>query len=174
MKKLAAVMLVVAAVLSVSCAFASDGEKMTVEDVKLGTEYKIKGYAVVTFNEASFVDVIVQYNGYQNIKSGNEADYAYLRFDMRNLSKKQASFLGNMNVKVIYDDEYDYNGFVGQFDYNHSDKESVPYEIPLDPMYTGHYFASCTLPNFVVQDKNSPLRMIITINGHEFTYHIRK
>ena len=29
------------------------------------------------------------------------------------------------------------------------------------------------LPNIVIEDKGSPLRMIITINGHEFTYNIR-
>ena len=174
MKKFFMLAVVFCVILCAGSACADDGEKMTIDDVAFGKAYKIKGYAVVTFQEFSFVDTVVQYNGYSNIKSGNEADFAYLRFDMRNLGKKEAKFLGNISVKVIYDDEYEYNGFVKQFDYDHSDSESIPHEIPLDPMYTGHYVSCCTLPNFVVQDKSAPLRMIITINGHEFTYHIRK
>ncbi len=59
MKKLAAVMLVVAAVLSVSCAFADDGEKMTVDEVNFGTAYKIKGFGVVTFTEFRVTDRVV-------------------------------------------------------------------------------------------------------------------
>ena len=39
MKKLVAVMLVVVAVLSASCAFADDGEKMTFNDMKFSKNY---------------------------------------------------------------------------------------------------------------------------------------
>lgn len=41
------------------------------------------------------------------------------------------------------------------------------------PMYTGHYAFGCTLPNAVVNSKK-PLRMVITIDGNELTYNIRK
>lgn len=173
MKKLAAVMLVVAAVLSVSCAFADDGEKMTVDDVKFGTAYKIKGFGVVTFTEFSFIDKM-NVQDVSNIESGNEADVAYLKADIRNLGKKEAKFKGTFSVRAVYDDEYDYSGFAGQFDYDRTNRVYLNQDFPIGPMYTGHYGFFCALPNFVVQDKTSPLRMIITINGHEFTYNIRK
>ena len=170
MKKLAAVMLVMAAVLSAGSVFADDGEKMVIEDVKFGTAYKIKGFAVVTFQEFSFIDSKYVHNG-NNIESGAEADIAYLRADIRNLAKKDTKFLGTISVKAVYDDEYEYNGFIYQL--NHK-SESFRGESDIGPMYTGHYGFFCQLPNFVVQDKTSPLRMVITINGHEFTYNIRK
>ncbi|MBQ9389185.1 MAG: hypothetical protein IJU07_03305 [Synergistaceae bacterium] len=173
MKKFFVLAVVFCAVLCAGLACADEGEKMTIDDVTFGKAYKIKGYAVVTFEEFSFIDVVVQNNA-PGIRSGNEADFAYLTFDMRNLAKKEAKFLGNISVKVIYDDEYEYYGFVKQFDYNRSISEPIRGEIPLDPMYTGHYVSCCALPNFVIQDQSAPLRMIITINGHEFTYHIRK
>ena len=43
----------------------------------------------------------------------------------------------------------------------------------IDPMYSGHYVFGCTLPNAVVNSEK-PLRMVITIDGNELTYNIRK
>ena len=79
-----------------------------------------------------------------------------------------------MSVNAIYDDEYDYPGLAVQFDSDSERWFANKEEYAIGPMYTGHYGFFCTLPNFVIEDKNSPLRMIITINGHEFTYNIRK
>lgn len=178
MKKLAAVMLVVAAVLSVSCAFADDGEKMIVDDVNLDKEYKIKRYAAVKFDEVGFTDSVIGINTTSfnySVDSGTEADFVYIRFDMRNLAKKAANLLRTMTVKVIYDDEYEYYGFAVQYDYERSTKFYARYDMPpIASLYTGHFGLFCAVPNAVVADTESPLRMIITINGHEFTYNIRK
>ncbi len=171
MRKVFAFALVVA-VMFAGISFADDGEKMKVDDVTFGKAYKIKGYAVITFNEFSFVDVVVQQHT-QNVESGNEADIALLKADIRNLQKKDANFLGSISVQAVYDDEYEYNGLAGQFNYNRSKSEFAP-DFSIGPMYTGHYGFFCKIPNYPVQDKTAPLRMTITIDGHEFTYHIRK
>ena len=44
----------------------------------------------------------------------------------------------------------------------------------VDVMYTGTYAFGCTLPNYVIEDKKSPLRIEISMDGNELTYHIRK
>ena len=46
-------------------------------------------------------------------------------------------------------------------------------QFPVGPMYTGHYFFGCTLPNAIVNGK-APLRMIISLDGLELTFNIRK
>lgn len=131
------------------------------------------------------------YYEYSSFKtSGNEADFAWLKVDVRNLQKTEASFMKDISIKVIYDDEYEYTGWVRQFNYDFSKSEIYRYkettlvgwpvclspvdEMSIQPMYTGHYAFGCTLPNFVVEDKNSPLRMIIQIGDSKLTYNIRK
>ena len=173
MRKFIAFALIVAAVMCAGIAFADDGEKLKIDDVTFGKTYKVKGYAAITFQEFSFSDIVSRYNT-NDYHSGNEADYAWLRADIRNLSKKEAKYLGAMAVKVTYDDEYEYEGFARQYDYDRSANSCVADDMPIGPMYMGHYGFFCTLPNYVVQDKSAPLRMTITIDGHEFTYHIRK
>lgn len=172
MRKIFAFALVIA-VLFAGISFAYDGEKLKIDDVTFGKAYKIKGYAVITFNEFSFVDAIGQTHDHP-IRSGNEAELAYLRADIRNLGKKDVKFLGAISVKVVYDDEYEYSGFVREYDYNRSNSNVIPDEILIGPMYTGHYALLCLIPNYPVQDKSTPIRMTITIDGNEFTYNIRK
>ena len=60
--------------------------------------------------------------------------------------------------------------------------EAYPQQIVYHPdnapvvgyMETGNYVLGCTLPNYVVDDAKSPLSMVITIDGNEITYNIRK
>ena len=122
-------------------------------------------------------------------KSGKEADFAWLKADVTNLQKTAANFMKEITVKVVYDDEYEYDGWVRQFNYDYSNSEIVYLgensvigwpvclspvdEMSINPMYKGHYVFGCTLPNFVVEDKESPLRMVITIGSHKLTYNIR-
>ena len=122
-------------------------------------------------------------------ESGKEAEFAWLKSDILNLQKTASSFMTDITVKVIYNDEYEYNGWIRQFNYDYSKSELYRYqengligwpvclspsdEMPISPMYKGHYAFGCTLPNYVVQDKDSPLRMEITIGGHKLTYNIR-
>ena len=136
------------------------------------------------------------FGGFDNCNfqlSGNDADFAWLKIDIRNLQKEPANFLKDTVVKIIYDDEYEYDGWIRQFnlDYSKSELHKHPKneniegligwpvclspvdEMPIAPMYTGHYAFGCTLPNFIVEDKSAPLRMVITMNGHKLTYNIR-
>ncbi len=122
--------------------------------------------------------------------SGNESDFAWLKVDVTNLQKQEASFIKDIVIKVIYDDEYDYDGWVRQFNYDYSKSEvysrnkevgvigwpvclSPIDEMPIQPMYKGHYVFGCTLPNAVVEDKGSPLRMEITMGDNKLIYNIR-
>ena len=121
--------------------------------------------------------------------SGDEADFAWLKADIINLQKTEATFMKDISVKVIYDDEYEYEGWIRQFNYDLSKSEIYRYqskttigwpvclspvdEMPIKPMYKGHYAFGCTLPNFVIEDKSAPLRMVITMDDHKLTYNIR-
>lgn len=202
MRKFVAFALIVVAVIFAGIAFADDGEKLKIDDVTFGKEYKINRYAAVKFPGFKFVDAFAQWkddikqedvaytysSSLQN--SGNEADFAWLKADVRNLMKSDVKFMGDCSVKVIYDDEYEYKGWVRQFYYDYSDAEvrtdnkdigavgsptclSPKDEIAIGPLYVGHYAFGCTLPMSVVDDKDSTLRMIITMKGNEFTYNIR-
>ena len=219
MKKLILAVLIAVVVLSASCVYADDSEKMTFDNVTFGKAYKIKGYASVTLLGFKFVNMYAQWEDgkassridrdYQRsysyvysenkeylyhyvycnwIVSGQEAEFAWLKADIINLQKAKTNFMKDIAVKVIYDDEYEYNGWVRQFNYDYSNKEittkgetsigwpvclSPVDEMSIAPMYKGHYAFGCTLPNFVVEDKDSPLRMEITIGEHKLTYNIR-
>lgn len=204
MKKLIQGFLIAVAVLSACCACADDGEKMTFDNVTFGKAYKIKGYASVTLLGFKFVDAFAQYEEgihtvgtsfrdpyYGQLQlSGNDADFAWMKTDIRNLGKTDVKFLADISVKVIYDDEYEYDGWVRQFNYDyhksevHTNNKEIGVigwpiclhpkdEMSIEPMYTGHYVFGCRLPNAVVEDKESPLRMEITIGGHKLTYNIR-
>ncbi len=122
-------------------------------------------------------------------ESGNEADFAWLKVDIMNLQKTDATFMKDTKVKVIYDDDYEYDGWVRQFNYDFSNSEIYRYqekniigwqvclspidEMAIKPMYKGHYVFGCTLPNSVVEDKSAPLRMVITMDDHKLTYNVR-
>lgn len=135
-------------------------------------KYSTKGYLYANFQD-----------------SGEETDFAWLKVDITNLQKTDATFIKDISVKVIYDDEYEYDGWVRQFNYDFSKSEIYRYqakttigwpvclspvdEIAIKPMYKGHYAFGCTLPNSVIEDKSAPLRMVITMDDHKLTYNIR-
>jgi len=128
--------------------------------------------------------------------SGESADFAWLLMDVTNLQKKTVEFTEEVSIKVVYQDDYEFNGWIRQIVYDHMEaqngdkglsrygyeKEEYPNEIVMNPakveaidmMYTGTYAFGCTLPNFVLEDKKSPLRMEIKLGENELTYHIRK
>lgn len=124
------------------------------------------------------------------MESGNEAEFAWLKVDVLNLKKSDVAYIGEMTVKVVYDDEYEYMGWVRQFNYDYNNTEIFRYgyttpvgwpaamgpldEKPIGMMYVGHYVFGCTLPNFVVSDNSAPLKIVIDIGGNELTYNIRK
>ena len=118
--------------------------------------------------------------------------------DITNLQKQEVNFMQEITVKVVYDDEYEYMGWVRQFNHDYetpvyrrdavegfscyaADENPKRGMIALDPenefpigmVYTGSYVIGCTLPNAVVESKR-PLKMIVNIGGCELTYIIRK
>ena len=200
-------------------AASEESESMSFDDVTFGKQYKIKGYASVNLLGFKFVNMYAQWesgrvakpsnssrgrrhyvsatkdgwNSYFNCEwkeSGKEAEFAWLKADITNLQKTAANFMKEITVKIIYDNEYEYDGWVRQFNYDYSKSEiyrhqettpigwpvclSPSDEMSISPMYKGHYAFGCTLPNFVVEDKESPLRMVITIGENTLTYNIRK
>ncbi len=126
--------------------------------------------------------------------SENDADFAILRCDLTNLSLKARDFLKACTVTVVYDKKYKFDGWFYQSNYNNNGWNSGHYywileedrgnqnkryainsadQFAINPMYTGHYIFGCTLPNAVI-NSTKPLKMVITLDGNEITYHIRK
>ena len=202
-------------------------ETASPDDLQLELEAPIDGYA--SFRPTSFeladrlgyykrdetkVETNMWYWSLDNFKNSNDefsfgyyqsgldADYALLRMDVTNLAKETRDFLEFCSVKVIYDNTYEYTGWVYQSDYDNethaeitegdeatylrfledADKQNMRWAIAqenqfaIDPMFQGHYIFGCTLPNTVVQSK-APLAMIISFGEegeYQVTYNIRK
>lgn len=127
--------------------------------------------------------------------SGVNADFVWFMVDFTNLQKKSYDFTNNVSVKVVYQDDYEFSGWVRQVNYDYincgSEGRDVsrygwdnrcPNVVVLDPanvesidmMYTGTYVFGATLPNSVIEDNKSPLQMIISIDGNELIYNIQK
>ena len=150
---------------------------------------------------ASFSDSKLEYGSWRFndaswMESGESAQFAWLLMDITNMQKKAVDFTEEISVKVIYQDDYEFVGWVRQIDTDlidkaHSDtgvsrnvgeKTDYPNTIVLNPekehavdmLYTGHYVIGCTLPTFVVSDSKSPLRIEISLGGNDLTYHIIK
>ncbi len=205
-------------------------ETLNLDDMQLGQSYRIEGYAIVNPVSFDFFDCFAQYmegmagdtshgdsysddsslvffdngswyhpNVYWN-DSGSNAEFAWLLMDVTNLRKTDVKFMEEITVKVVFDDEYEYAGWVRQL--NHDYRTTVyrknhdgdfytaaPYEdetrvyadFAIDPaneesigqMYTGNYVIGCTLPNAVVNG-SEPLRIEIQMGENELTYNIRK
>lgn len=208
MKKILSMLLVLSMLLGFSVAVAEMGvqiiggpdvetEPVSLDDLKLNASVVIDDYAEVLLTAFTYDDVAFRYasgnnrgNQFTKYDSGADAEYAILRVDLTNLSTSAHNFLQQCEVKVVYDDKYEYQGWAYQYNYDNGKEggyvnskwyEANPLEwtihqddnFAIDPMYQGHYCFGCTLPNAVVNSK-SPMRMIITIDGNELTYNIRK
>lgn len=210
MKKLLGVLLVLAMALSLSASLAEGrgvqiiggpdmgAQTVSLDDMKLNSEAVIDGYGCITLTSFEYVDKLgyydrgehdLYYDSEDLYASGVEADYALLKADILNTSVTPKSFLTACEVKVIFDDLYEYGGWYDQYDWNNASNDGSNYlnagaqnttwvidkedRFEIGPMYTGHYAFGATLPNAVINSKK-PLRMIITLDGNELTYHIRK
>ena len=153
----------------------TESEPVTLDDFKLGIDVTIDGYAVINGVSFEYVDRLGWINYfYAGDSSGAEADFAILHLDILNTTKTTKDYLKSGTVTVIFDDGYEYAGWIRQYDYNVSKVDIIhDGSFGIDPMYTGHYCFGCTLPNAVINSK-APLKMIIKIDDHEITYHIRK
>lgn len=176
-----------------------DTEPVSLDDIKLNAAVSIDGYAEILLTEFGYKDILGFYRQGKNkmdvysdwyYDSGEDAEFAVLRADLTNLATMDKQFLENCEVRVVFDDTYEYGGWCYQYNYdnktdsrdgygslkNIQNKECVIHKddvFAVGPMYTGHYAFGCTLPNAVVNSKK-PLRVVITIDGNELTYNIRK
>ena len=201
---------VLAALLTVSAVFAQDlgvqliggpeieAQPINLDDLKLNVEAEIDGFGILLPRSFEFNNYLMVYKqGNQKSgnlhDSGNDADYALLYFDITNTTLTPKDYLTDCEVKVIYDDIYEYAGWAYQqnYDYKHwetysnnidapySHKQNILYGIDpsenysINSMYQGHYIFGCSLPNPVVNSKK-PLRMEITLGDNDLTYYIRK
>lgn len=124
--------------------------------------------------------------------SGADAEYAILRMDITNLALTKKDFLERVDVRAIFDERYVYGGWAYQLNYNNGTEGSWGWDkmgyhnrqntefvidahdqFPMEPMYTGHYFFGCTLPNAIIES-NKPLRFEIMLDDHKITYVARK
>lgn len=187
-------------------------ETVSLDDMKLEQVYTIDGYAKVAPLVWKFDDFFYQYEKehsgdnseggekgknpwYYNsalahyfkwiniMDSGTNADFAWFEVDVTNLAKADVDFTQQAEVKIVYDDDYEFAGWVRMFNYDYDviDGNKALVRTTLDPdnseptamLYTAHLVFGATLPNAVVEDK-APLRMEINLGGNELTYHIRK
>ena len=176
---------------------AVETEPVSLDDFKLEVDVEIDGYGILRGTSFEFQDLLGYYkkgnelDGYNHTYYSNqEADFAILRMDITNTALRAHNFIGACEVRAVYDEVYEYAGWFYQSNYNNRNdnwsgytcdrnNQSRRYAIhkddvfPIDPMYQGHYIFGCTLPNAVINSKK-PLKLIITIDGNEITYNIRK
>lgn len=130
-------------------------------------------------------------NYYKNMywnESGTNAEFAWLHIDLVNLTKSDMAFMEKATVKVVYDDEYEFIGWVRQMNYDYNkivyrggyDQKYGPTAVidpaneePIGMLYTGSFIFGCTLPNVVVENDEVPLRIEIKLGDNDIIYNIR-
>lgn len=125
--------------------------------------------------------------------SGTNAEFVWVKMDVTNLQKKAIDFTELTSVKIIYQDEYEFAGWVRQINYDYLRHDNLdvyrnaadrshPNAVVLNPeniekvdmMYTGTYAFGATLPNSVVENAKDSLKMIITMGGNELTIDLHQ
>lgn len=150
-------------------------EPVSLDDLKLGIEATIDGFAVLKGISFEIEDGLGYYDGsYRGYNSGADADFAIFQLDILNTTHAAKNYLATCEVTAVYDDSYEYAGWAYQYNYDLREGYVMKDKtIDIEPMYTGHYCFGCTLPNAIVNSK-APLKMIIKLDGNEITYNIRK
>lgn len=193
MKKLLALVLVSMICLSLSTAFAAisgeieiitagDDMEKSFNDVKLNTPIEIPDYAAITLNSFEYFD----YLGFQtkwsrrsqyrdsDYTSGADADYAVLRIGILNMTVIPENYADNLKVNFIYKDKYVYEGWIAQYNYTDTEKyiKEIGITSEINQFYEGHYALVCKLPNAIVNDKTSSLKIIINFGDYELTHNV--
>ena len=167
---------------------------LDIDDMQLGQTYEIDGYARITPVSFTFADGFLEYaldfkgdNTSEGDKillmeSGTSAEFAELFIDCTNLMKENIDFTTQAKVTAVFDDDYEFAGWVRMFNYDYDmyDRYGEPIHVALNPenseetsmMYTAHLLIGCTLPTAVVEG-TEPLRIVIGLGGNELTYNIR-
>lgn len=171
--------------------FAQFGEK---EDYSVDHNYNFTIWHVASYATSKLEYGSWRFRDAEWKESGSGAQFFWLAMDITNRQKKSISYIEQASVKVIYQDEYEFTGWIRQIDTDFIPKDSTDYGVSrlngdkadypntivlnpakthaIDMLYTGHYVFGCTVPNFVVEDKKSPLRMEIKLGENELTYYI--
>lgn len=213
MKKVFAMVLVLSMLLTAFAALAetdamgvqviggpeTETEPVSLDDLKLEVDAEIEGWGILNLTSYEEQDGLGYYRtGETNVHdpdddyywSGKEAEFAVLYADILNTQIKDKNYLESATVKAVYDDVYEYAGWVYQRNYNNKTYKYDSLEVDkgkqntrwvinaadqfaISPMYQGHYIFGCTLPNAVIEG-SAPLKLIITIDDNEITYNIRK
>lgn len=151
----------------------------------------VYSYADSKFNKEQW-----RYSDAHWIDSGKTAEFLWFIIDITNLQKVDIEFIEQATVKVVYNDDYEFGGWVRQINYDNledvysnggisrfnQEKGTYPMTIVMHPetvapvamMYSSSYVFGCTLPNYVIEDKDSPLRIEIQLGNNDLTHHIRK
>lgn len=157
---------------------AVEAQTASLDDMQIGAEVEIEGYGILKITKCERLDALPAFNAvgsFKTFESGKEAEYAIVRMDITNTALTEKNFIETCEVKVVYDDVYEYLGWSYQVDYDRSEERVVHKDdvFAIGALYQGHYVFGCTLPNAVVEGE-APLQMIITMDGNEITYNIRK
>ena len=168
---------------------------VSLDNMKIGESVTIDGFAQIVLTDVTTIDYIRNYNsgitsisGWNNTTrtdSGPEADFCILKMDLLNLNTVPVNFIENSSVVAVYDEQYQYGGWVQQYNWDNTADGSLGEDVSknvfidpsdqfeISPMYTGHYVFGVTLPNAVLSS-DAPLRIHITINNEELTYIVRR
>ncbi len=151
-------------------------ETVNLDDLKIGAEVKIDDWGVLKLTDYQTRNSFyIQGGSYPD--SGKEAEYIMLWMDITNISSSAKNYLDGADVKVYFDDSYEFGGWYYQrnLDWSTAAENVLKKEnmFSIDPFYQGHYVFGCTIPNFVVNSP-APLKMVISLGGNEITYIIRK
>ena len=157
----------------------AEEEPVSLDDIKIEEPVEVDGYGIVTVKGFDFRDKFYRYRqgkyDAESIKSGDGADFAMLNVSIINTALKSRSFARECEVKAVFDEVYEYAGWFmeaqpykeGWYGLNEADYA------PVDPLYEGFYIFGCAVPNYVV-NSTKPLQLIITVDGNEIIYNIRK
>lgn len=120
--------------------------------------------------------------------SGEEMDYALLYVNILNETAETRDYLKNATVTVVVGDSgVSFEGFARQRNYDneenffwdpHKNEQNIYYSIHEDdqfaitPFMNGHFLFGCKLPNAVFTT-DMTVKMIITLDDHQFVYTIR-
>jgi len=172
-------------------------EEVSLDDLQLNADVEVDGWGNFTALAYKVYDNLHQYkqgktsveNNWNRFSSGVEAEYVLLQANILNTTNDSHDYLAECEVKVIFNDSTEFAGWFYQYNWDNGTKDKDWNELngiqnkefvidkadqfPIDPWYVGHYAFGCTLPNAVIESK-APLAMIITIDGNEITYNIRK
>lgn len=196
MKKLLAMILVLAVILSCPAAMASDtgimiiggpesaaSDAVDLDDMKVNQTVDIDGFGEVTIVKADWADRLpnVSPGSYNSWEAGKEAKYLYIEIRILNTQKKAQNYHPMFgDIICDYGDGFQFKGWYRQKNSDVDDGSSdvrwykdaqENYEI--EPLYAGRYLVCVTLPNRVWSTED-PLSVTFTIGENEFTYHHRK